>query len=175
MERKHDVRCSALLRRDAMRSAAHGLARAPRAPSDGALRDDWAPVFISYAQRDRAIVRALAGFLSERGIKSWWDREILSGEDFTCAIETALRAARAVIVLWSNASVTKEYVRNEATYARDQGKLITVHVAEFDKNRIPIGFILRQSECVDDRARLIEALARFSIRPREKSRNGTMP
>jgi len=122
-------------------------------------------VFISYSQDDRATAGVLAQFLAARGIEAWWDREILSGQDFARSIEEALRAARAAIVIWSDSAVRKEYVLNEATYARNHDKLITVHVAKFDTDKIPLGFILRQSECVDDRARLIQALARFGIRP----------
>src|SRR5262249_10500718 len=126
---KRNNGAGARARRDAMRSAAHGPAWTARAL---AARDRGAMVFISYAQHDRAVARALAGFLAEQGIAAWWDRDILSGEDFTCAIERALRAARATIVIWSDSSVSKEYVRNEATYARDADKLITVHVPAFD-------------------------------------------
>jgi hypothetical protein len=152
-------------RREALRSAAHGRAwRQGAAPNSMA-----ATVFISYAQEDRPVARALATFLASQGIASWWDREILSGEDFTCAIEAALAASNAAIVIWSDISVAKEYVRNEATYARNRGKLITVHVPGFDKERIPIGFLLRQSECVADRERLINALGRFGIHPRARS------
>jgi hypothetical protein len=154
----------AYARREVMRSAAHGQAwreHAAAAPVRKAAR-----VFISYAQQDRSVARALAAFLVGEGIECWWDREIQSGEDFTCAIETALVASDAVVVIWSEVSVGKEYVRNEATYARNRGKLITVHVPGFDKEKIPIGFILRQSECVADRVRLIEALGRFEIYPR---------
>jgi hypothetical protein len=169
VERKQDnTKCTALARRDAMRSAAHGLtAREAGRHSFITPADKPTPqVFISYSQHDRAVAQALASFLADRGIECWWDREILSGEDFACAIETALRAAQAVIVIWSDTAVVKEYVRNEATYARNQDKLITLHLREFDKDRIPIGFILRQSECVENRTRLIQSLARFGIHPR---------
>jgi hypothetical protein len=160
--KQDNAKCTALARRNAMRSAAHGLAS-----WRGRLQEaQAAQVFISYAQHDRAIAQSLAAFLAEKGIASWWDREILSGEDFTCAIETALRAAQAAIVIWSDASISKEYVRNEATYARNQDKLVTVHVPAFDKEKIPIGFMLRQTECVDDRQRLLQALGRFGIHSR---------
>jgi TIR domain len=171
VESKQDnAKSTALARRNAMRLAAHGLAWAAaevgNAPRDPLQDAKAAQVFISYSQDERAIAQSLAAFLAQNGIASWWDREILSGEDFTCAIETALRAAVAAIVIWSDTSVSKEYVRNEATYARNRGKLITVHVPAFDKEKIPIGFILRQSECVEDRPRLMQALARFGIVPR---------
>jgi hypothetical protein len=151
-------------RREVIRSAAHGQAWREHAAAVPVRKT--ARVFISYAQQDRPVARALAAFLSGEGIECWWDREIVSGEDFTCAIETALVASDAVVVIWSEASVGKEYVRNEATYARNRGKLITVHVPGFDKEKIPIGFILRQSESLTDRVRLFEALARFDIHPR---------
>ena len=73
-------------------------------------------------------------------------------------------------MIWSATAVSKEYVRNEATYARNTDKLITVHVAGFDENLIPVGFILRQSEDVHDRERLLQSLARFGVHPR--TRNG---
>jgi hypothetical protein len=93
----------------------------------------------------------------------WWDIEIRSGENFGRVIRDALRAAKVVIVIWSDASAVSDYLLDEATFARDAGKLITTHLPGFDTANIPFGFGRLQSERVDDRARLMRSLARFGV------------
>jgi hypothetical protein len=51
-----------------------------------------------------------------------------AGEHFDDVIEKALNEAKCVIVVWSNLSVQSQYVRAEATYALDRGKLAPVAI-----------------------------------------------
>src|SRR5262249_39470970 len=61
---------------------------------------------------------------SNRGHVVWWDRLIGAGALWSEEISRALSQARAVVVLWSNASVTSAYVRAEARTAADRQTLI---------------------------------------------------
>jgi tetratricopeptide (TPR) repeat protein len=103
-----------------------------------------ADVFISYASDDVARVRPLAEALQARGFSVWWDRALASGDDYAAVIERALAQAKAVIVVWTPASVQSAFVRDEAGRARDQGRLLPV---TFDRNvQIPLGFGAFQAE-----------------------------
>jgi TIR domain len=96
-----------------------------------------ADVFISYVSDDRALAAALARALELSGHSVWWDRNLHGGADFAAEIERELNAARAVIVLWSAKSRDSPWVRDEAAYARDAGKLVPVRL---DDVASPLGF-----------------------------------
>ena len=74
-------------------------------------------IFISYSRHDRATARRFAEGLEAEGYSVWWDDALRSGEAFDTRIEEALRAANAVIVLWSKQSASSRWVRAEATLA----------------------------------------------------------
>ncbi|HMH48619.1 MAG TPA: toll/interleukin-1 receptor domain-containing protein [Candidatus Acidoferrum sp.] len=81
-------------------------------------------IFLSYAAEDWAIAEALASALAEHGWSVWWDRKITIGQPFDAEIERELAEARCVIVLWSRASVSSEWVKTEASDARDRRVLL---------------------------------------------------
>jgi TolB-like protein len=83
-------------------------------------------LFLSYASDDRATVRHFADVLQREGFEVWWDLALNPGEAFDEAIERALEEARAVIVLWSKASVNSRWVRAEATQAQASQRLVPV-------------------------------------------------
>jgi hypothetical protein len=67
-------------------------------------------IFLSYANEDLPRVLPLVRALERRGWSVWWDRAILPGRTYDIVIEEALEAARCVIVVWSNTSVTSDWV-----------------------------------------------------------------
>ncbi|MGB6449203.1 MAG: TIR domain-containing protein, partial [Steroidobacteraceae bacterium] len=94
-----------------------------------------ADIFISYARVDRARVAPLVAALEAQGWTVWWDPEITPGQEFDRQISRELDAAKAVIVVWTPASVDSRWVRGEAREAADRGVLVPVR---FDKARLPI-------------------------------------
>ena len=58
-------------------------------------------VFLSYSRADQEAVRLLARALEDAGLQVWWDAQIEGGAVFARAIESALKASDAVVVLWS--------------------------------------------------------------------------
>ena len=74
-------------------------------------------IFISYTREDREVVRRFAQALTDERYRVWWDGALHSGETFDEVIEEQLRAAKAVVVLWSPRSVKSRWVRAEATLA----------------------------------------------------------
>ncbi|MEL6318370.1 MAG: toll/interleukin-1 receptor domain-containing protein [Pseudomonadota bacterium] len=106
-------------------------------------------VFISYAHSDRAVVDQLARWLEGQGLSIWYDRELLAGDQFIRHINARLEAARAVIVVWSQASITSEWVLNEAEIARARGALIGLRL---DASMPPAPFRLMHAPSVLDAA-----------------------
>ena len=98
-----------------------------------------ADVFISYARADAAVARRFAEAFEAQGFSVWWDVALRSGETFDEAIEQALKAAKAVVVLWSTTSVASRWVRTEATIADRKGTLAPVMI---DRCERPILFEL---------------------------------
>jgi len=94
-------------------------------------------IFISYASADRPTAEALAATLSSRGWSVWWDRTIPPGMSFDEVIEAALTAAKCVIVLWSRASITSDWVKVEAAEAARRRILIPALIEEVT---IPLEF-----------------------------------
>jgi len=77
-----------------------------------------ADVFISYANADRSLALKLAAMLEAEGWKVWWDTSLTIGDDFRNEIMTELGRARAVIVIWTDASIKSDWVRSEAGRAQ---------------------------------------------------------
>lgn len=94
-------------------------------------------VFISYARQETPRAEQLARALEEAGFSVWWDHQISAGATWASNIEQELDKARCVVVMWSTNSVASLWVRDEAAYAREEGKLIPVLV---DKVEPPFGF-----------------------------------
>lgn len=74
-------------------------------------------IFISYSREDRAAARHFAECFAHEGFSVWWDAALQPGETFDEVIEKELKAAKAVVVLWSPRSVISRWVRAEATIA----------------------------------------------------------
>ncbi len=121
-----------------------------------------ADIFISYSNVDRAKARSIAEVCGARGWGVWWDRHIAPGKKFDAEIEVALDRAKCVIVLWSRASITSDWVKIEASDAAGRDILLPVRV---DDVRPPLEF--RRIQCADltdwkgepDHPRLEEMLA----------------
>lgn len=103
-----------------------------------------ASVFLSYVRDDAAKAKSIATALERAGHSVWWDRHIKGGAVYSKEIETALKAAEAVMVLWSEQSVESAWVRDEAAAGRDSGRLIPVTL---DRTEPPLGF--RQYQAID--------------------------
>lgn len=83
-------------------------------------------IFISYCREERPVARRFAECFAEEGFSVWWDAQLHSGETFDEVIERELRAAKAVVVLWSPRSVASRWVRAEATLADRDNKLVPI-------------------------------------------------
>jgi tetratricopeptide (TPR) repeat protein len=103
-----------------------------------------ASVFLSYDREDGDRARPIAMALEKAGHSVFWDLHIRGGAQFSKVIEEALKAADAVVVLWSKQSVESAWVRDEAAAGRDRGCLIPILL---DQITPPMGF--RQYQTID--------------------------
>lgn len=110
-----------------------------------------ADVFISYNKADRDLVRLTAAFLEANGYSVWWDAELVAGDDFQLKILDEVAKARAVIVIWTPASVKSTWVRSEAGRAQSDHKLIPLKAAGVTYDEIPPPFNLLHTEDASNR------------------------
>ena len=104
-------------------------------------------IFISYSREERPAARHFAESFAREGFSVWWDAVLRSGETFDEVIEKELRAAKAVVVLWSTRSVASRWVRAEATLADRGNKLVPVIIETCDR---PIIFELTHAADLAD-------------------------
>ena len=112
---------------------------------------------------------ALAGDLARLGYSVWWDFEILGGVNFRQEIHRELQAARAVVVLWTPASVQSRWVQEEADEAQHLNKIIPIRSADLDPRQVPLGFRSLQTLKNGDVEALQRALARHVEQKKQKS------
>ncbi|HQR53883.1 MAG TPA: TIR domain-containing protein [Burkholderiales bacterium] len=94
-----------------------------------------ADVFVSYARSDRARVAPLVAAIEAEHWTVWWDPDIAAGQEFDRRIAAELKAASAVLVVWTPKSVESRWVRGEARDGVERGILVPVR---FDAAELPI-------------------------------------
>jgi len=101
-----------------------------------------ADVLISYKKEDFQIAKRVVDALQADGLGVWWDDDVTPRTAWDSELERQIAAASAVVVLWTPRSVNSEWVRTEALYGQDRGKLVPVMLEEC---ALPIAFMLRQT------------------------------
>jgi len=111
----------------------------PPTPHPGLLTPQTAAadIFLCYSRTDSNRAQTLAARLRNQGWSVFIDLQTPIGERWDQKIERELHAARAVIVLWSSASRTSDFVLEEAEYGKKKGNL---YPALIDNVEIPYGF-----------------------------------
>ncbi len=104
-----------------------------------------ADIFISYARASQRQAETFEKALAGLGYSVWRDTAALSlSRPYQPEIESNLRSARAVLVLWSREAAASDWVRAEADMARSEHKLLQVTV---DGGLPPMPF--NQTQCAD--------------------------
>jgi len=96
-----------------------------------------ADIFVSYASKDRELVRSLVESLEMQNWSVWWDRQLTPGEGFADEIDGEILAARCVVVIWSASSVESRWVKSEALEAMERDILVPIKIEDV---RIPVAF-----------------------------------
>ena len=81
-------------------------------------------VFISYARSSEVDARRIADALRKEGVAVWWDEDLPAHRAYSDVIEERLKAAKAVLVLWSADAAKSQWVRAEGDAARQDGRLV---------------------------------------------------
>jgi TIR domain len=128
-----------------------------------------ADIFISYAKPDRPLALKLAAMLEAEGWSVWWDTSLTIGDDFRNEIMTELGRARAVVVIWADASIKSDWVRSEAGRAQADRKLIPVKLEHLTYKDLPPPFDVLHTENVGEedkiRAAVVAQLAKPAVEP----------
>ena len=101
-------------------------------------------IFISYARSTADQAQAVAEALRGLGYDVWRDDALPAHRAYAEVIEERLKAAKAVVVIWSADAAKSHWVQSEADRARDDNKLIQL---AFDATRPPMPF--DRTQCAD--------------------------
>lgn len=100
-------------------------------------------VFISYKREQRPHCARIAEKLRALGLDVWFDAKLESGTSFDSEIEAKIRAAKAVLVLWSPEAAKSAWVRNEATIGLERDVLVSVEIVSCKR---PVQFTTTHTE-----------------------------
>ncbi len=114
------------------------------AATEGWGRSLMSDVFISYARSTAKQAQQVADVLRSLGYGVWRDDELPAHRDYSEVIEERLRAAKAVVVVWSADAVKSQWVRAEADLARESGTLVQLTM---DGASLPMPF--NRIQCAD--------------------------
>jgi adenylate cyclase len=101
-------------------------------------------VFVSYARSTERQAHQIADALRAHGYDVWRDDQLPAHRSYAEVIEERLKAAKAVVVVWSLEAIGSQWVRAEADRAREAGTLVQLTV---DGSLPPIPF--NQIQCAD--------------------------
>jgi adenylate cyclase len=101
-------------------------------------------IFISYARSTATQAQAVAEALRALGYGVWRDDELPAHRAYAEVIQERLKAAKAVVVIWSGEAVRSEWVQSEADRARADHKLVQLRV---DDAALPMPF--DRIQCAD--------------------------
>ncbi|MGN6850565.1 MAG: TIR domain-containing protein [Sphingomicrobium sp.] len=101
-------------------------------------------IFVSYARSTERQAHQIADALRASGYQVWRDDQLPAHRSYAEVIEERLKAAKAVVVVWSLEAIGSQWVRAEADRAREAGTLVQLTV---DGSLPPIPF--NQIQCAD--------------------------
>ena len=101
-------------------------------------------IFVSYARSTERQAHQIADTLRAAGYQVWRDDQLPPHRSYAEVIEERLKAAKAVVVVWSLEAIGSQWVRAEADRAREAGTLVQLTV---DGSLPPIPF--NQIQCAD--------------------------
>lgn len=82
-------------------------------------------IFISYSRADLDYIATLVDALREKGANVWFDKNIRTGEQWDNTLEEQIKAADVFLIVMSKTSVASNNVKDEMSYAKSLGKIIS--------------------------------------------------
>ncbi len=83
-------------------------------------------IFISYIPEDKRRARQLAEVLDEFGWSVWWESAIADDEHFDAQIQSALKKAHCIVVLWSPGAVGNATILEQAQLGLKKKNLVSL-------------------------------------------------
>lgn len=135
-------------------------------------------IFISYSSKDRLPVERLAEKLKAEGLDVWTDREILPGEDWQRAIETALDEASVFLFILSRNALESPWQQLEFGMALrsavGQSKKTVIPVLLGGTDRAALPLFLRNHQTIEidpgEEERAVELIAQKAEAAGERQR-----
>ena len=125
-----------------------------------AYSGDQPYVFVSYAHEDERLVFPELRALHEKRIRIWYDDGIAPGSEWYENIARALDLASLFLVFITKSAVESRHVRNEISFALDQGTpFLAVHLED---TKLPVGLKLRMGG--------IQGILKWRLRPEHYAR-----
>lgn len=82
-------------------------------------------IFLSYSRADLDYIATLVDALREKGADVWFDKNIRTGEQWDNILEEQIKAADVFLIVMSKTSVASNNVKDEMSYAKSLGKIIS--------------------------------------------------
>lgn len=111
--------------------------------------------FISYAHKD-GVLEAISSILSSVGIRNWNDTMIPKGSMWRKEIAQKIEQSTIVIVIWTEASVRSDFVKDEVFFAKEKKKpILQIRIDQTDlPGELMLSFSREQQLCIDREALL---------------------
>lgn len=107
-------------------------------------RTTQSDIFVSYARCDRDRVTPLVAALEAAGWSISWDVRLQHGHPFRDGLAEQIRSSHIVLVVWTESSIKRPFVRSEASLAQQLNSYLPV---KFDDVIVPLG--LDEEHCAD--------------------------
>jgi hypothetical protein len=125
-------------------------------------------VFISCALEDTHDEKSPANIIKQHlqslGFKVLVGINVVQSQDLRDITYTLLSKARAVIVIWTDASVKSPLVRDVARFAIEMKKLVASKAPCLSSEQIPFGFRGQPTETVTDHGKIVKAIEKLGAR-----------
>jgi hypothetical protein len=126
-----------------------------------------ADVFLSYSSKDAAQVQRLADDLEGKHISVWYDEGLIGGQAYRDVLHQRIETVKAVVVFWTEISVSSKWMKSEADLADQHNKLICPRDPKLEPTRIPMPFAANNHIVEFGKMpELLEALALKGAKPR---------
>jgi hypothetical protein len=97
-------------------------------------------VFLSYSSKDGEQIQSLADELEGKHISVWYDQGLIGGQPYRDVLRQRIETVKAVVVFWTESSITSKWVKAEADLADQRNKLICLRDSKLEPTRIPMPF-----------------------------------
>lgn len=77
-------------------------------------------VFLSYKREESKQAERLRDALKQSGFSVWWDEDIQCGQVWNEVLDSAVKRADCIVVLWSALSMGSRWVMHEASSAMER-------------------------------------------------------